>query len=94
MEQLRTLPAGEFPIEAVSHATLEYQRRAASARGELRPQGKAALAQATQVDVVKQAALQIEREQIRKAFDQDLISRETARSMRDNVAAIEYDLGG
>ena len=34
----------------------------------------------------------MEREAIRRAFDEDLISRETARSMRDNLAAIEYDL--
>lgn len=93
LDQLRELAPGEFPVEAVGRATLEYQRRAANARGGLRAQGKVVTAQAAQVDVVKRTALQIEREQIRKALDQDLITRETARSMRDNVAAIEYDLG-
>ena len=37
-------------------------------------------------------ALLIEREQIRIAFDNELISRETVRSMRDNVSAIEFGL--
>ena len=75
----------------MSHLTLVYQRRAAAARGDLRRGGL--LAQTSQVEVVQRAALQIEREQIRKAYENDLISRETVRSMRDNVAAIEYDLG-
>lgn len=90
-EQLRALdPDDGYPVETVDHLLLEYQRMAASARGGLRR--AAATSHAPQVDAVKRAALQMEREEIRRAFEEDAISRETARSMRDNVAAIEYDL--
>lgn len=92
LEQLHALLAGEFPVETVSHVVLEYQRRAATAHGDLRQRGRAALSQSPQIEAVKRAAIQIEREQIRKAYENDLISRETVRSMRDNVSAIEYDL--
>jgi hypothetical protein len=65
---------------------------AAAARGGLRrPAGAGTKGQ---VEAVQRTALQIEREQIRRAYDNDLISRDTMRTMRDNVAAIEYDLGG
>ena len=43
-------------------------------------------------DAIMRRALLIEREQIRIAFDNELISRETVRSMRDNVSAIEFGL--
>ena len=76
----------------MSHVVLEYQRCAATAHGDLRQRGRAALSQSPQIEAVKRAAIQIEREQIRKAYENDLISRETVRSMRDNVSAIEYDL--
>ena len=88
---LRALTADDgFPVECVEHLTLEYQRTAAAARGDLRRTG--APTRTAQVEAVTRAALQMEREQIRKALDDELISRETARSMRDNLAAIEYDL--
>lgn len=89
--KLSELTPDDFPVETMSHVTLDYQRRAAMARGDLKR--SSLLPQNVQVDAVQRAALQIEREQIRKAYENDLISRETVRSMRDNVAAIEYDLG-
>lgn len=91
LSKLASLEHGDYPVETVSHVVLDYQRRAAVARGDLKR--GALLAQNVQVEAVQRAALQIEREQIRKAYEDDLISRETVRSMRDNAAAIEYDLG-
>jgi CPA1 family monovalent cation:H+ antiporter len=81
---------GAYQQQSVTHVILEYQRVLAMARGEFR---RSASTTSGQVDAVKRAALQIEREQIRKAYENDLISRETVRTMRDNIAAIEYDLG-
>jgi CPA1 family monovalent cation:H+ antiporter len=93
LERLRAVGEdGTYSYEAVSHLVLEYQRMAAAARGGLRrPAGAGTKGQ---VEAVQRTALQIEREQIRRAYDNDLISRDTMRTMRDNVAAIEYDLGG
>ena len=91
IEQLHALtPDDAYEPEVVDRLILEYQRVAAAARGDLRRTTTAV--HSAQIDAVKRAALQMEREAIRRAFDEDLISRETARSMRDNLAAIEYDL--
>ena len=91
IEQLHALtPDDGYGPEAVDRLILEYQRIAASARGDLRRTTTAV--HSAQIDAVKRVALQMEREAIRRAFDDDLISRETARSMRDNLVAIEYDL--
>ena len=89
LTQLRALtPDDGYPVETVDRLILEYQRTAAAARGDLRR--TTTTLHASQVETVKRAAMQMEREEIRRAFDDDLISRETARSMRDNLAAIEY----
>lgn len=91
---LRALtPDDGYPVESVDRMLLAYQRQAASARGGLHRVASGA-GRSAQLDVVKRTALQIERDQIRRALEDDVISRETARSMRDNVSAIEYDMEG
>ena len=92
LEHLRALTSDDgYSVETVQHLILEYQRVMASSAMERRP--GLVDPHSAQVDHVRRVALQLEREGIHKALEDDLISRETARSMRDNVAAIEFDLG-
>lgn len=85
-------PQDGFDEEAVMHLTLEYQRTAAAARANSKAARSRLSESAVPTDAIMRRALQIEREQIRLAYDNELISRETVRTMRDNVAAIEFGL--
>ncbi len=107
LDRLQALDADDgYPIEAILRIKLEYQRALATTReGMSRLTGSGsgagaasgatgAASQATsQLELVQRTAIQLEREGIRQALEAGEISRETARSMRDNVAAIEYDVG-
>lgn len=93
LSELRSLaPGDEYPVETISHLMLEYQRVVANIQGD-RQRSARLSRRSAQVDNVMRVALQIERDEIGRAFEADRISRETARSMRDNVVALEYDLG-
>ena len=85
-------PDDGFDEEAIVHLTLEYQRMAAAARSNGQSAHSRLGASMVPTDAIMRRALLIEREPIRIAFDNELISRETVRSMRDNVAAIEFGL--
>lgn len=85
-------PDDGFDEEAIVHLTLEYQRMAAAARSNGQSTRSRLGASMVPTDAIMRRALLIEREQIRIAFDNELISRETVRSMRDNVSAIEFGL--
>ncbi len=85
-------PSDGFDEEAITHLTLEYQRVVAAARANASATRMRLTAPTVQTDAVMRRALQIEREQIRQAFDNELISRDTVRTMRDNVSAIEFGL--
>ena len=83
------VPGEEYPVENIMRLTFEYQRVAASAyldRSRTAPAAKDA-----SVEVVRRVALQIERDEITKAYDAGTISRETMRALRDNVAALEFE---
>ncbi len=85
-------PSDGFDEEAITHLSLEYQRVVAAARANASATRMRLATTTVQTDAVMRRALQIEREQIRQAFDNELISRETVRTMRDNVSAIEFGL--
>ncbi len=101
LDRLQTLNADDgYPIEAVFRIRLEYQRALASTREGMSKAAGSGAGQASgapqapsQLELVQRTAIQLEREGIRQALEAGEISRETARSMRDNVAAIEYDVG-
>lgn len=79
-----------YPAEAVQEVTYEYQRTLSMLRGQ--GSGSSITLRASQIDAVRRVALQIERDEIGKAHSAGIISRETARVMRDNVSALEFDL--
>jgi monovalent cation/hydrogen antiporter len=85
-------PSDGFDEEAITHLTLEYQRIVAAARASESAARQRLTNSMVQTDTVMRRALQIEREQIRAAYDAEIISRETVRTMRDNVSAIEFGL--
>ena len=91
-ELAKLTPDDGFDDEAVVHLTLGYQRMAAAARANGQAIPSRLSAATAQNEAVMRRALQIEREQIRDAYENDLISRETVRAMRDNVSAIEFGL--
>lgn len=95
LEHLRALtPDDGYPVEAIQQVILEYRRVHASGASRMSQLRRdLAYDQSAHTDAVKRHALQVERDEIRRALEEGSISRETARAMRDNVAAIEYDLG-
>ncbi|MBR2835265.1 MAG: sodium:proton antiporter [Coriobacteriales bacterium] len=92
LEQLdATVPGEEYPAQTITHVRDDYQRAAVMPTSD-KTQVKNALVKSDSVEAVQRVGLQYEREQITKAYDEGLISREMARQMRDCVSALEYEL--
>ncbi len=83
--------SSQVPTEDASKLLLDYERTLSN----LRSNATSVTTQfqiADDVDDIKRLAYQLELEQIQKMYEQDRISRQEARNMRDNVFLMQMDL--
>ncbi len=77
--------------EDATDVLLEYQRIRTSLL-EQRPSLTTAFKLADSIDDIRRRALQLELEQIQSMYEEERISREMARHLRENVALMQLDL--